>query len=63
MVLQDGAASRGGDRFFKDANKYDWAFVAACLAAAIVCGVSGVKLAIAHYKAQHSASSSHRPAK
>jgi hypothetical protein len=62
----------GGNEFatekalFKDAKKGDWAFVAACLVAAIFCGVWSVKLGVAHYKARHSAtefSSSHRPSK
>jgi hypothetical protein len=54
------------DATFKDPEKGDWAFVAACLVAAIFCGIWSVKLGNAHYKAQHSAtefSSSHRPAK
>jgi hypothetical protein len=54
------------DTLFKDANKGDWAFVVACVAVAIVCGVWSVKLGTAHYKAQQGAtefSSSRRPAK
>jgi hypothetical protein len=54
------------EALFKDTNKGDWAFVAACLAAAIFCGVWSVKLGIAHYRARHSAtefSGSQRSAK
>jgi hypothetical protein len=54
------------DITFKDLEKSDWAFVAACLVASIFCGVWSVKLGMTHYKAQHGTtefSSSHRPAK
>jgi hypothetical protein len=66
LQLQGGATKHSGGRLFKDTNKGDWAFVAACLAGAVLCGIWSVKLGAEHYKARHSAtefSSSHRPAK
>jgi hypothetical protein len=47
-------------------KKADWAFVAVCVAGAIICGTWSVKLGIEHYKPQPGAtefSSSHRSAK
>jgi len=65
-LLDGGNEFATEEALFKDAKKGDWVFVAACLVAAIFCGVWSVKLGAEHYKARHSAtefSSSHRPAK
>jgi hypothetical protein len=40
------------DALLRDTKKGEWAFVAVCVAGAIICGTWSVKLGIAHYKAQ-----------